>query len=116
MKDTTPAKENVPDYMEMRCPSQPPELPLWTVRLCEAVFDIALNAQHLCETRMITVEDSRGLFMSVLQWAREFERKHSEEDVEDYITLIDEYAVEMLLEQYGVSLGTGIRSHNCGTP
>lgn len=115
MKDTTPTNENVPDYMEMSCSSQPPDLPPWTVRLCEAVFDITLNAQHLCEARTITVEDSCGLLMSALQWAKEFELKHSEKDGEDYTTLIDEYAEEMLLDQYGVSLGAGTRSHNCGT-
>lgn len=54
----------------------PRNLRPWTVRLCETVYDITLNAQHMCDYREIEVEDSRDLFASILQWAIEFEREH----------------------------------------
>lgn len=69
------------------------------------MFDLALNAQHLCAAKRITVEDSRDLFSSVMQWAREFELKCADEQGKDYITLIDEYAEDMLMGQYGVPVG-----------
>lgn len=92
-------------HSEQKCQSDPHKVPPWITKLCEVVFDLALNAQHLCEAKRITVEDSRDLFSSVMQWAREFELKHSDEQGEDYIALIDEYAEDMLTEQYGASVG-----------
>ncbi len=87
---------------EMYHLDQPRVLHPWTVRMCETVFDIALNAQRLCETKRIVVEDSRELFSSVLQWAREFEAKYHDEQGRDYFGLIDEYAEDVLLAQYGM--------------
>jgi len=91
---------------EMHHLDQPRVLRPWTVRMCETVFDIALNAQHLCETNRIAVEDSRELFASILQWAREFEAKYHDEQGWDYIGRIDEYAEDVLLAQYGVLADT----------
>ncbi len=85
---------------------QPRMLRPLTVRMCETVFDITLNAQHLCETKRIAVEDSRELFSSILQWAREFEAKYFDEQGRDYIGLIDEYAEDVLLAQYGALADT----------
>lgn len=84
----------------------PRHLRPWAVRLCETVYDFALNAQHLCETGSVEVEDSRDLFSSILQWAIEFEREHpgpwDEEDYPgDYIDLVDEFACKKLTEAYG---------------
>lgn len=85
---------------------QPRVLRPWTVRMCETVFDIALNAQHLCETKRIAVEDSRELFSCILQWAQKFEAKYFDEQGRDYIGLIDEYAEDVLLAQYGALTDT----------
>ena len=83
----------------------PRHLKPWTVRLCETVYDITLNAQHMLETKEIEVDDSRDLYYTILQLAIEFEREHPGpwEDGEyptDYIDLIDEYASEKLTEFY----------------
>jgi len=107
-ENTTPATERQSDSRtEMYHLDQPRELRPWTVRMCETVFDITLNTQHLCEAKRIVVEDSRELFLSILQWAREFEAKHCDEQSRDYIELIDEYAEDMLLGQYGTPTETG---------
>lgn len=87
-------------------PRLPRHLRPWTVRLCETVYDITLNAQHMCDYGDIEAEDSRGLFASILQWATEFEREHpgpwDEENYPgDYIDLIDEFACDKLIETYG---------------
>lgn len=86
---------------------KPIELPSWTIRLCETVYDITLNAQRMSEAGRIEAEDSRELFSSILWWAREFEEKHPEpwdngdDEVIDYIELIDEFAEKKLIETYG---------------
>lgn len=79
----------------------------WVVRMCETVYDITLNAQHMCETGRVEVEDSRDLFASIMQWAIEFEGKYPGScraaggGTADYIDLIDEFAEAKLLESYG---------------
>ena len=86
---------------------KPREQQPWVVRLCETVYDITLNAQHMCDTGRIEVEDSRELFASIMLWAREFEGKHpgpwdaGDDDTIDYIDLIDEFAETKLIESYG---------------
>ena len=76
------------------------------MRLCETVYDISLNAQHMCETGEIEVENSRELFSTILHLAINFERKHpgpwdDNEYPTDYIDLVDEYACEKLAGIYG---------------
>lgn len=84
----------------------PRHLKPWTVRLCEAVYDITLNAQHMLETKEIEVDDSRNLFSFILQCAIEFERKYpgpwDQKDYPgDYMELIDGFTYEKLLGEYG---------------
>lgn len=79
----------------------------WVVRMCETVYDITLNAQHMCETGRIEVEDSRELFGSIMQWAIEFEGKYpgpweaGDGGTIDYIDLVNEFAEAKLFESYG---------------
>lgn len=71
-----------------------------TIRLCEAVYDIAFEAGELMGTGQIAYEDSRELFWNILQWAEEFEQQFDDKK-SDYLTEILDYADKKLNESYG---------------
>lgn len=78
----------------------------WTLRLCETVFDISLAAQHMLENGEIECDDSRELFYTIFQNAVEFERRHPEPLEQNdypgvYMDLVEEFAYEILKENYG---------------
>ncbi len=76
-------------------------------KINECVYDIALVAQHMIEEHSIEVEDSRELFDSILDWAREFEAGFTQDENYSgyYLERIEEFAEEMLLERYGAIRG-----------
>lgn len=67
--------------------------------LCESLFDITTVATFLMHQQQIDVEDSRELFQTCLELARKFEADNPNIG-EDYMTTIEEYATEKLLERY----------------
>ncbi len=72
------------------------------VKVNECVYDISLMAQHMIEEHTIEVDDSRELFDSILEWAREFEAGFTEEEdgAGEYMERIEEFAEEMLRGTY----------------
>ena len=61
----------------------------------------------MIEEHSIEVEDSRELFDSILDWAREFEAGFTQDENYSgyYLERIEEFAEEMLLERYGAIRG-----------
>ncbi len=72
------------------------------VRLCETVYDLALEAQYLLDHGRIEAESSRELFSSIFRWAKEFEAIYPDNgDEGDYMELIEGFAQKNLLRRYG---------------
>lgn len=71
----------------------------YIVKLAEDVYDMSRDAQHLLSTGIIRADDSRELFSSIWEWAKEFERSAYEKD--DYMTEIESYGRTKLVKQYG---------------
>jgi hypothetical protein len=72
--------------------------------LQEAQADIALNAGYLIATKQIDVSDSRELIDDIVKWPGIFVKldPHTEWIATDYLEAIDLFAIEMLLETYGI--------------
>lgn len=77
--------------------------------LCETVFDLSVNMawaiHHKDESRLPEdgklEYDSRALFQSVYDWAKEFERTHVYEDGDDsYLDDVDEFFWKKVEEEY----------------
>lgn len=69
--------------------------------LCEVVYDITSVADSLQREGRIYVEDSRELFLTVLQLAKDFEESFSSEDYEkDYLAEVWDFAERKLVEEY----------------
>jgi hypothetical protein len=76
-------------------------------RLVEVIADIALTAGHMIAERKISIDDSRTFVNSVLpELARKFETDLTF-DLEaegSYMEMVDEYAVKVLTELYGIDM------------
>lgn len=70
------------------------------IRLCECVFDISLVAQHMIEGEQISAEDSRELFSSIHEWAKQFEEVLGAGLIDDYMEVVENFAKDKLLERY----------------
>ena len=68
------------------------------VSLFENIFEITCVATRLLDSNEITVDDSRDLFVSVVQIALEFENQFDPENG-DYHLEIEEYAERRLKKE-----------------
>lgn len=75
-------------------------LPHDTLRLCEALFDIAQTASAMTRDGKIEAEDSRELFRTCLALAQQFETEHSGIG-DEYMLAIEDFAARRLTERYG---------------
>jgi len=67
-------------------------LPTKTIKLCEAVFDLAFTAGYKTgKGELPAAEDSREAFAAILDLAYHFELDAKEDD-DDYMVAIDKYA------------------------
>lgn len=70
-------------------------------KVCECLFDIALNAGYLIHEGKIEADDSRNLFDFCLNLAMRFDNKHH--GIGDgYLETIDKVAAQELIKEYGV--------------
>ena len=84
------------------------DIPPMYVSLCEAVFDIAFGAGWYNATHEIFCENSRELFMRVLELAVEFENEFQdgkEKSNDEYVQQIYEFTRCRLFELYGKADG-----------
>ena len=70
-----------------------------TKRLCENIFEITCVATRLLDSNEIAVDDSRDLFVSVVQIALDFEKQFDPEN-DNYLLEIEDYAERRLLSEF----------------
>lgn len=71
----------------------------FTINEIENAFEIGRIAQHLIETNIIVVEDSKEIFNFVLDLALKFEEEYPE--TETYYEDIEDFVIEKLLREFG---------------
>lgn len=67
--------------------------------LCETVFDITWEATDMIRRDELCIEDSRELFGTVFELAKQFESS-TESLSDDYLGAITEFARRELMEHY----------------
>ena len=82
---------------------------LVNAKIIETLIDISIIAGNLLAVGVIKVDDSRQLVEFIKQLSNQFEQMTYDHD--DYMTIIDEFAVQKLNERYGTDVGE-IYMHN----
>lgn len=71
-------------------------------RYCECLYDISMMAAYLIQDGKIIVQDSRELFLTIMQLSEEFEESFLEDD--DYMEQVEMFAHKRLTEIYKTAI------------